>query len=498
MKFLLNDTLVEENQLPCDLSALRYLREYQHLTGTKEGCGSGDCGACTLLVGKLQNGTVQYKSINSCITPIQSLDACHLVSIEYLHTLSDTLHPAQQSMVNCHGSQCGFCTPGIVLSLAALYQESALNEDHVLKREQVCDAISGNLCRCTGYRPIIEAGLQMPELGYDASLMPKAELVEQISAYQQLGSILPESYRLPTSLEQLKKDMQDSPNAHLIAGGTDLMLANTQAYHDFSAFIDVSQVKEMNQISLQADHVVIGAAVTYAQLEAFTKPQYPQIFNLLERIASRQIRNRGTIGGNVANASPIADLPPLLLALDAQMTLLKADGSERKLTIDDFYLGYKQTQLQPDEAIVSFQIPSANFHDFQRYYKISKRMEDDISSVLLACRIQVENEIVTEIRIAFGGMAATPIRAIEAEQQLLGKNINDEQALAKVLDSLRQHLTPLSDMRSSAQYRIDMACNLMQKAWLEANGEAVISFSGHGVRAEDGFSQLTSQGSNHA
>ena len=483
MQFILNDELIDDNTLPSDFTALRYLREKRGLTGTKEGCGSGDCGACTLLVGALEDGELRYSTLNSCITPIQSLAGKHIVSVEYLSKAGE-LHPAQQAMVTHHGSQCGFCTPGFVLSLAGLY-ENAQRAEQSIDREAVCDAISGNLCRCTGYRPIIDAGLSMSDMA--SSVEPFTELMSQNNQVKtQLASLQKEpkhsrNYLQPTDLEQLAQALKANPAATLIAGGTDLMLENTQRYRDFDTLIDVSCVAELKQLHVAETTLTIGASVTYSELEAFSKTQYPQMNALLSRIASRQIRNRGTIGGNVANASPIADLPPLLLAFDADIQLLKNDGSTRAVNIADFYLGYKQTQLASDEMIASFDVSLDKLAQFHRFYKVSKRMEDDISSVMLAVRFAVDNGELTDVRLAFGGMAATPIRGRKAEAALTGKRINDEHALNQAIEALRSELTPMSDMRASAAYRLDMACNLIRKAWLELNGTDVVTFSGHAV-----------------
>lgn len=504
MKCILNDELIDENTLPSDFTALRYLREKRGLTGTKEGCASGDCGACTLLVGALEDGELTYSTLNSCITPMQSLAGKHIVSVEYL-SKSGELHPAQQAMVASHGSQCGFCTPGFVLSLAGLY-ENKQSSEQAIDREAVCDAISGNLCRCTGYRPIIEAGLSMTKEHMikvqESKQTPYVELMSKNDSIKtqleniQFDSHNSSNYLQPIDLEQLAHALTSYPEASLIAGGTDLMLENTQRYRDFDTLIDVSRVTELKHLHIGETSLTIGSSVTYSELEDFSKTLYPQVNALLSRIASRQIRNRGTIGGNVANASPIADLPPLLLAFDADIQLLKHDGSTRAVNIADFYQGYKQTQLAADEMIASFELSLDKLAQFHRFYKVSKRMEDDISSVMLAVRFEVDNGTLSDVRFAFGGMAATPIRGLKAESALTGRAINDEQALNQAIDALRSELTPMSDMRASAKYRLDMACNLIRKAWLELNGTDVVTFSGHAV--SDSILSTGLEGSTHA
>ena len=496
MKFVLNDELIEDNTLPSDFSALRYLREKRGLTGTKEGCGSGDCGACTLLVGALEEGELKYSTFNSCITPVQSLDGKHVVSVEYLSD-ADKLHPAQQAMVEHHGSQCGFCTPGIILSLASLYENSQAS-DKTIDRESVCDAISGNLCRCTGYRPIIDAGLSMGKESAWSNLADNTESVKAKLASLQGEAKAANNYFQPQTLAEFLTIKADHKDATLVAGGTDLMLENTQRFHDFGVLIDVSQINELTKIEDNGTQLTIGASVTYSELEQFSKTRYPHLYHLLERIASRQIRNRGTIGGNVANASPIADMPPILLAFDADIQIVNLDGSQRIVSIHDFYQGYKQTVLTEGEVIASFTMELATLADFHRFYKVSKRMEDDISSVMLATRFAVTEGKISDLRLAFGGMAATPIRAKKAEAALLNSDVNDEQALSNALAILKDELTPLSDMRASARYRSDMACNLVRKAWLELNGHSIPTFSGHPVSDASLGYELTSNTSQSA
>ncbi|MFT2099312.1 xanthine dehydrogenase small subunit [Marinomonas sp. 2405UD66-6] len=498
MKFVLNDELIEDNTLPSDFSALRYLREKRGLTGTKEGCGSGDCGACTLLVGALEEGELKYSTFNSCITPVQSLDGKHVVSVEYLSD-ADKLHPAQQAMVEYHGSQCGFCTPGIILSLASLYENSQVS-DKTIDRESVCDAISGNLCRCTGYRPIIDAGLSMQNETASpwSNLADNTESVKAKLASLQGEAKAANNYFQPQTLAEFLTIKADHKDATLVAGGTDLMLENTQRFHDFGVLIDVSQINELTKIEDNGTQLSIGASVTYSELEQFSKTRYPHLYHLLERIASRQIRNRGTIGGNVANASPIADMPPILLAFDADIQIVNLDGSQRIVSIHDFYQGYKQTVLTEGEVIASFTMDLATLADFHRFYKVSKRMEDDISSVMLATRFAVTEGKISDLRLAFGGMAATPIRAKKAEAALLNSDVNDEQALSNALAILKDELTPLSDMRASARYRSDMACNLVRKAWLELNGHSIPTFSGHPVSDASLGYELTSNTSQSA
>ena len=417
VKFLLNDTICEESNIESNMTLLRYLRENRALTGTKEGCASGDCGACTLLIGEVNDGELHYHSINSCITPLEAIAGKQVVTVEYL--AGEHLHPSQAAMVAHDGSQCGFCTPGFVMSLAGLYEESKSGEQ-TINRHSVCEAISGNLCRCTGYRPIVDAGLAM-DLSAESKLHNQRE--SAIDALKELNqknhTTNAESgthYFRPASEIELQALLKQNPKASIIAGGTDLMLAVTQQYKDLEGFIDIGRVRELTEIVKKDGKLSIGAAVTYTQLEHFFVQSHPKLYSIFERIASRQIRNRGTIGGNIANASPIADLPPILLALDACVVLKDCEGQSRTVPVDAFYHSYKKTELKTNEYISSIVFDEEKLEQYCDYFKVSKRVEDDISSVMLATRFSENEGVVEEARIAFGGMAATPIRVPIAEQ----------------------------------------------------------------------------------
>ncbi|WP_086933563.1 xanthine dehydrogenase small subunit [Agarilytica rhodophyticola] len=524
MQFVINNTLITEDNLPADLTLLRYLRENQHLCGTKEGCASGDCGACTILVGSLNTSankeTVEYISVNACIAPVAIAQGKHVVTVEHLagtpqeSTQSQSepqiMHPSQAAMVESHGSQCGFCTPGFVMSLAGLYENKTnaqLTDASCAKvsRAEVYDAISGNLCRCTGYRPIVDAGFHMFERE-DNDNSGKHHHLFNDKILQQLRSITaPEenikhkeaAFIQATSIEMLNQTLNRLSNAKVIAGGTDLMLEVTQQFKALPELIDVSNIPEMqscdfvtdeddvdSETTLAEEKLVIGAAVTYSQIEKQLAQRFPELCKLLTRLGSRQIRNRGTIGGNIGNASPIADTPPILLCMDAVVEIGATDGSRRKVRLDEFYLDYKKTVLKDREYIISIQLPSKNLEQFHRFYKVSKRMEDDISSVMAAIRFDIQDNKIVRTRIAFGGMAATPIRAKDAEDCFKDADVDSEIAINDAIASLKQHLNPLTDVRASAQYRLNIAVNLLYKAWLEANGE-VIPDLGHHHLASD-------------
>jgi len=450
LKFRLNSITVDIDP-PADLTVLEYVRS-QGLTGTKEGCASGDCGACTVMLGEDVQGEIRYRTVNACILPVGQLEGRQLLTVEGLADAGE-LHPAQQAMVDCHGSQCGFCTPGFVMSLACLVEEG-VNAD----RENVLQGISGNLCRCTGYRPIVDAG--MAALGMDGQLKGAAGTLPTA------GGAGTHFFR-PHDEASLQQLMAEHPGIRLIAGGTDLMLEVTQLYRDIDSLVDVSAVSTLRQVVKTEDDLIIGAAVPYTELEALS---VSTAFNeLLARLGSRQIRNAGTLGGNLANGSPIADTPPVLMAWDAQLEIVNSRGESREVAVENFYLGYRDTVLAPDEYIARIHIPLAAIDGFHRFYKSSKRLEDDISSVMGAFALQAKSGVIMQARIAYGGMAATPVRLQAVEQLLLGASIDDS-LIEEVVQQVNQTLTPLTDVRASADYRLAMAGAML--------GRALRAFSG--------------------
>jgi len=459
LKFLLNETVVEADE-PAQTTVLDYVRD-MGLTGTKEGCASGDCGACTVLVGDPAPGgtgedqDIHYRTANACLLPLGQLAGKHLLTVEGLS--SEELHPAQQAMVDCHGSQCGFCTPGFVMSLAALV-ENGVPAD----KEAVLQGISGNLCRCTGYRPIVDAGVRaLVHTGN--SCLPGQNLPVSAAAA---------GVQKPGNEVQLQAAMRASPAARLIAGGTDLMLEVTQLYRDIAEFIDLTSVAELRQVEQTGDWLTVGAAVPYTQLEQIIGTLSEPLAQLLLRLGSRQIRNSGTLGGNLANGSPIADMPPVLMVWDAEIEIVSANGHSRSVEVSDFYSGYRQTVLAADEYIARIHLDLAALNDFHRFYKSSKRIEDDISSVMGAFRFRGPDSSIVEARVAFAGMAATPVRLREIERDLEGQVVTDD-LIESVCENLDKVLSPISDVRASAEYRLAMAGTMVARALREHRGEAL-------------------------
>jgi xanthine dehydrogenase small subunit len=469
IQFLLNNELRTEHVLDPNLTVLNYLREHLHKPGTKEGCASGDCGACTVVVGELQTDatgqdSLRYRSLNSCLTFVASLHGKQLISVEDLKHQGQ-LHSVQQAMVDCHGSQCGFCTPGFVMSLFALQKNSTQADTH-----QAHEALAGNLCRCTGYRPILAAAEQSCSQRQTDQFDQR-----QAQTIARLRSIAPgdtaelndgdKRCLVPLNVADLAQLYQSYPQARLLAGGTDLALEVTQFHRSLPVMIYVGNVADMKRIEHFDDRLEIGAATSLTDCYAALTAEYPDFGELLQRFASLQIRNQGTLGGNIGNASPIGDSPPLLIALGAQIVLRQGD-TRRTLALEDYFIDYRVTARQESEFIEKIVVPKASAKQVFRAYKVSKRLDDDISAVCAAFRLHLENGAVVDARIAFGGMAAIPKRAAACEQALIGQpwtSATVERACAALADDF----TPLSDFRASKEYRLLSAQNLLRKYFIE-------------------------------
>lgn len=459
LEFYLNGTYTRVDTAEADLTVLEWLRTHQHLCGTKEGCASGDCGACTVVVGEVDGDRLTYRTINSCIAFAGSLQGKHLVSVEALAE-GDRLHPVQQAMVECHASQCGFCTPGIVMSLFNWW----LNDtDRVSAQE----ALAGNLCRCTGYRPILAAAdrlAQMPGMVPDW-LQDPATVAHLRSMSPGDGVGEDSGYRHPGDLTALLTALQDWPDAQVVAGATDLGLERTQALKRLPRLIDITDVAELKTVEVDDECLNVGAAVTYTQLRPYLQRYFPAFADLMVRLGSEQVRNRGTFGGNLGTASPIGDTLPVLLALDARLCLVGPQG-ERQIAVADFFLGYRQTALQAGEVIARIRIPHLPAGRVFKVFKVSKRWEDDISAVLGAFCFSLETGSLKGVRLAFGGMAATPVLA-PAVAQVLECRAPDAIDWAQVEAVMATCFQPMSDVRASAAYRLKVAVNLLRRAVLE-------------------------------
>ncbi|MAK51806.1 MULTISPECIES: xanthine dehydrogenase small subunit [unclassified Marinobacter] len=473
IEFLLNGRIEKVDQFDPNLSILEWLRTKMRLTGTKEGCASGDCGACTVITGTAdQHGNTRYEAINSCITLLGSLHGKELITVEAFQ--QEPRHPVQQGMMEKQGAQCGFCTPGIVMSLTALH---ANRKGGTVSNHQILEALSGNLCRCTGYRPIIDAGKDAmvkewtPDTEHPAASMVPESSESALSQFHRNNITMEAAggarYDAPVSLDDLRSLRRTYPDSRLVAGSTDLALEITQQLSSFDHLVSVERITELKGCIREGDELVIGAATTYQEFRASLCDLWPAFDAMLDRLGSLQIRNRGTLGGNIANASPIGDMPPPLIALNAFL-VLDGPAGQRSMPIEDFFLGYKQTALKSGEFLHSVRIPAPKTDEALHIYKVSKRLDDDISAVLGAFRLTITDGVVSDCRLAFGGMAATPARALQTENALKGQPWN-KNSVATAIKVLGGDFSPLSDVRASASYRLQVAGNLLRRAWLASD-----------------------------
>ncbi|WP_350334335.1 xanthine dehydrogenase small subunit [Coralliovum pocilloporae] len=472
IRFLLNGRDVSLSDVPASRTVLDFLRLDQRLTGSKEGCAEGDCGACTVLVGSLKNGALCYETVNACIRFLASLDGCHVVTIEHLRGSDGSLHPVQQAMVDEHGSQCGFCTPGFVMSLYALWMEQP--EPSL---EAIETALQGNLCRCTGYEPIIRAAHAISRYGTPASDALEAEreaVRARLEALRDGARVVtgPEDNQaiLPADVDDFAAAYQQHPEATIVAGATDVGLWVTKFLRPISPAIFIGHLDGLRQVSLIENTLTLGAGLSYTDSQAALTEHVPHLEAYWKRIAGWQVRNMGTIGGNIANGSPIGDTPPVLIALRAELSLRKGDH-RRRMPLEDFFIDYGKQDRQPGEFVEAVHIPLPSDGQIDAAYKISKRRDEDISSVAMGLSVSVENGTITDCRIACGGMAATPKRANEAEQALLGQPWSEATFEAAAVAIARDY-TPLDDWRASSDYRMMVTQNLIRRFWLEHGDDA--------------------------
>ena len=473
IRFIRRGRLVELVDVPPTMLLLDYLRENEGSTGTKEGCGEGDCGACTVALGRLRNGRLVYEPVNACIQLLGQVDGTEVVTIEDLVQSGGTLHPVQLAMVENHGSQCGFCTPGFVMAIFALYQSTT----GAVTRTEVNDAIAGNLCRCTGYRPIVDAAVAAcAEPRRDRFQSGASDMTGVLSFLSDGEDVFVGSdehfFAAPGSLDSLAALYEKHPDATIVAGATDVGLWITKQLRDIPKIIHVGKVAGFDKVEDTGHELIIAAGATYAQAEPLLKRIDPDIGELVRRLGSKQVRASGTVGGNVANGSPIGDMPPVLIALDAKVELRKG-RQVRSMPVEEFYIEYGKQKRERGELVTKITIPRLRTDHVFRCFKVSKRFDQDISSVMGAFRFSVNGDgLVTEVRLAYGGMAGVPKRATNAEQALTGQQLRDSKAWARAFAALREDFTPLDDHRASARYRIETAHSLLGKALIEAAGTA--------------------------
>jgi xanthine dehydrogenase small subunit len=472
VRFLLGHELVELDRVDPTQTVLDWLRLERRRTGTKEGCNEGDCGACTVVVVRPRGGRLDHRAVNACIQFVATLDGCQLLTIEDLKGADGGLHPVQQAMVDCHGSQCGFCTPGFVMSIWALTRTAV-----TLPGEQaIDDALAGNLCRCTGYAPIVRAAQQA------FAGEPKADAIEAVAATTlarlralEDGATLvvgdgTRRFIAPATVDALAEVLLAEPAATIVAGSTDVGLWVTKQMRRLDPVVYVGRVRELQAIAETADAVVIGAGVSHGDAMTALAPLFPDLGEMWRRFASVQIRNAGTVGGNIANGSPIGDANPSLIAAGATLQLRRGD-ERRSLPLEDFFIAYGRQDRRQGEFVESITVPRPAPGTRYRAYKISKRFDQDISAVMAAFRLRVEGGTVTDACLAFGGMAATPRRAAGAEAAILGRAWS-EATVAAAVQALGEDFQPITDMRASAAYRLTVAGNLLRRLHLETTGTA--------------------------
>ena len=488
IRYLSKGEVVEVADFAPDATLLDHLRLDRGRLGTKEGCGEGDCGACTVAIGRLEAGRLVYRPVNACIQLLGQVDGAEIVTVEDLAAPNGVLHPVQQAMVDHHGSQCGFCTPGIVMSLFTLYQEEG-----EATRADVLERLAGNLCRCTGYRPIVDAALDACGARPDAKPADffaaiRADTAATLCALDDGDDVFVGTeagfFAAPASIDSLASLLLAHPDATILAGGTDVGLWVTKQLRRLPKIVHLGRVAGLDAVEATDAVLSIGATATYARARDAVAAIDPDLATLWRRIGSMQVRASGTVGGNVANGSPIGDTPPALIALGARVEL--QFGAEiRSLALEDFFLGYGKQDRRPGEFVRRLLVPRLGASDVFRAFKLSKRFDQDISAVMAALRLSLDGPRIREARVAFGGMAATPKRAAAVETALLGARLDKPSTWEGVLDAIEADFQPITDMRASAAYRLQAARGLIEKALIEIAGRPTAETRVNGIRETD-------------
>ena len=467
IQFIYQNKIVKLKNPDPNRTILDFIRSDLKQKGTKEGCAEGGCGACTVVIGELKNRKLIYKSINSCISFLPTIDKKHLIVIENLSLKNGKLHPVQEAMVKFHGSQCGFCTPGFVMSMFAMYKNFSKFSD-----ETIDETLSGNLCRCTGYRPIIDAAksLNSKNLNDDFKKNEK-KIIKMLSKIKDRDieiSFENKKYFAPKSLKNLKKILKQNSNTKFLSGGTDLSLEVTKQRGEIEKIVSLNSVKELKFIKKTKKFIEVGSGVSLYEFQNIIKSYYLDFYNILKRYGSVQIRNVGTLAGNIATASPIGDALPLLLSLDSRIKI-QTSKSIKIIPLSDFFLSYRRTKLKNGEFLFSVQIPINKQNHFKAY-KISRRFDDDISSVCASFNFLIKKNIILKANIAYGGMSEIPKRASKIERALTN-SVFSEDTFSKAKNLIDEDFSPIDDMRASKNYRADVAKNLMMKFFYEVSSQ---------------------------
>ena len=462
IQFLLNNKIYKIKNPDPNKTILSYVRDDLKKTGTKEGCAEGGCGACTIVLGELNKNKIIYKAINACISFLPILNGKQLILVEDL-TNDNKLHPVQEAMVKFHGSQCGFCTPGFTMSLFSMHKNFKSINNQIID-----EALSGNLCRCTGYRPIIDAAKSLNNKKDQDQF--KKNKNQTISLLRKLKTVDLEinnrekKYFAPKKIINLKKILKKFPNAKILSGGTDLSLEVTKLRKELKTIISLNSIEKLNFIKKTKNLVEIGATTSLIDFQNFIKKYFVDFYDILKRYGSIQIRNVGTIAGNIATASPIGDTLPLLLTLDAKV-VVQGLKQTKVFSLNEFFISYRKTKLKKGEFIYSIKIP-INKNKIFKAYKISKRFDDDISSVCGSFSFLIKKNRIAKVAIAYGGMSEIPKRALTIEKKLINSEFS-ENTFSKAVNLINKDFSPLDDMRASKNYRINVAKNLLLKAFYE-------------------------------
>ena len=481
LTFILNGQIQTVADIAGDMTLLTWLRREQRLTGSKEGCAEGDCGACTVVVARLDNkGHMTWRPVNACILFMGMLEGSTVTTVEGISGPDGELHPCQQAIVDFHGSQCGFCTPGFVMSLYAAWCNR-----NGLAASQIDDTLAGNLCRCTGYRPIVDAGLSLAGMNQPAweTKRQRAEktLLKNIQHDEMVEiSDGKKAFTTPQKQTDFASIYAKDPAATIVSGATDIGLWVTKQHRQLSRMLWTGRVDGFDAVEDTKTDLILRPAVTHQVAMEILGKRWPAAQTLLRRFGSVQVRSSGTVCGNIANGSPIGDMPPLLIALNSQIELQQG-LKKRVMKLEDFFISYGTQNRKSDEFVSAITIPKIKA-PYLRCYKLSKRFDQDISAVMMAANVTVKNGIIIDAIIAFGGMAGTPLRAASAEKILIGGSFNEASFVAAAA-LLNDDFAPLSDMRGSADYRMQAARNLMLKYGLEITGQSHVELAGGGVSA---------------